>query len=173
MKKKTTKNTTAEIEAALAAATGAAHMPPLPANPCIENLDQAAIDEALGQGEGDASPRAEVDQKTEPKIEPKTDCLDLEIDAASCREESRKHEDAGIKEYIAAINRKINTEIQRGGFSVPIQFRVTTQDWVNINHILDWYKARGFQIVNFDATHPQYGQAAGTIEYNFSISWVN
>jgi hypothetical protein len=74
-------------------------------------------------------------------------------------------------EYVRAINKKIYDETQRGGYSTNVQFRVTPQDWVNISHITDWYKSRGFTIPKMESTSAAYGKDVGTIEYNFTISW--
>ena len=98
-------------------------------------------------------------------------CANMTVDAAMCRAESAKHEDSTIAEYIKSINRKIYDETQTGGFSANIRFRVAPNDWVNVNHIMDWYRSRGFQVVNYETTHPQVGPGAGTIEHNFTILW--
>ena len=85
---------------------------------------------------------------------------------------SSQNPDPKIHEHIAALNARIMNEAQRGGFSTHVVFSVIQTDWVNIQHILDWYRARGFQILNFDQTTSPYGKQAGTIQYNFTISWA-
>ena len=80
--------------------------------------------------------------------------------------------DKTIGHYINAINGKIKKEVSTGGFSTNITFRVTPNDWVNITHIIDWYRARGFQVLNYETSNPQVGPNAGAIQYNFTISWA-
>lgn len=99
-------------------------------------------------------------------------CYNLTIDARKCFYQSSKNEDKSIVEYIRAINKKIYDETQKGGYSTNVQFRVSPQDWVNISHITDWYKSRGFTIPKFESTSSAYGKDVGTIEYNFTISWA-
>ena len=98
-------------------------------------------------------------------------CYDLDINAKQCKYQSSKVEDKSIVEYIRSINKKIYDETQKGGYSTNIQFRVTPQDWVNVNHIFDWYKIRGFQVDVKETTTAPYGKEVGTMNYNFSISW--
>ena len=98
-------------------------------------------------------------------------CYNLNIDARKCFYQSSKNEDKSIVNYIRAINKKIYDETQRGGYSTNVQFRVSPQDWVNISHITDWYKSRGFTIPKFESSSAAYGKDVGTIEYNFTISW--
>jgi hypothetical protein len=100
-------------------------------------------------------------------------CYDLTINAKQCKYQSSKVEDKNIVEYIRSINKKIYDETQKGGFSTNVQFRVTPQDWVNVNHIFDWYKIRGFQVDVKDRTSSPYGKDVGTMNYNFTISWVD
>lgn len=99
-------------------------------------------------------------------------CYHLTINAKQCKYQSSKVEDKSIVEYIRAINKKIYDETQKGGYSTNVQFRVTPQDWVNVNHIFDWYKIRGFQIEIKETTTAPYGKEVGTMNYNFNISWV-
>lgn len=95
-----------------------------------------------------------------------------EITAKDCYESAMKNGDKNIGHYINAINGKIKKEIADGGFSTNITFRVTPNDWVNITHIIDWYRARGFQVMNYETNNPQVGPNAGTIQHNFTISWA-
>lgn len=101
------------------------------------------------------------------------DCYNLNIDAKKCHYQTTKHEDKSILEYVRAINKKIYDETCAGGFSTNVQFRVTPQDWVNVSHIVDWYRARGFEVIVKETTSPAYGKDVGTINHNFTISWVN
>lgn len=98
-------------------------------------------------------------------------CYDLTINAKQCKYQSSKVEDKSIVEYIRSINKKIYDETQKGGYSTNVQFRVTPQDWVNVNHIFDWYKIRGFQVEIKETTTAPYGKEVGTMNYNFTISW--
>ena len=99
-------------------------------------------------------------------------CYDMTIDAKQCFYQSSKNEDKSVVEYIRSINKRIYDETQKGGFSTNIMFRVTPNDWVNVNHIIDWYRSKGFVVIVKDTNSPQYGQAAGTIEHDFTISWA-
>jgi hypothetical protein len=101
------------------------------------------------------------------------DCYNFNIDAKKCHYQSTKHEDKSILEYVRAINKKIYDETCIGGFSTNVQFRVTPQDWVNVSHIKDWYRARGFEVEDKGTTSPAYGKEVGTMNYNFTISWAN
>ncbi len=100
------------------------------------------------------------------------DCFNFNIDAKKCHYQSVKNEDKSILEYVRAINKKIYDETCVGGFSTNVQFRVTPQDWVNVAHIQDWYRARGFEVVDKGTTSPAYGKEVGTMNYNFTISWA-
>ena len=100
-------------------------------------------------------------------------CFHLDINATMCHYQSSKTEDKTITEYIRGINKKIYEETKVGGFSTNVQFRVAPNDWVNVNHIIDWYKSRGFAILNFSQTSSPYGKEAGLMEYNFTISWAD
>jgi hypothetical protein len=95
-----------------------------------------------------------------------------EISAADCYASSLKNADKSIGQYISAINGKIKRETEAGGFSTVVKFRVTPNDWVNVRHIIDFYKSRGFVIEDYETNHPQVGPNAGTIEYTFTISWA-
>lgn len=101
------------------------------------------------------------------------DCYNFNIDAKKCHYQSVKNEDKSILDYVRAINKKIYDETCVGGFSTNVQFRVTPQDWVNVSHIQDWYRARGFEVVDKGTTSPAYGKEVGTMNYNFTISWAN
>lgn len=206
-KNKKTNNTQQEIEAALAAATGG--MPEKCTNPCIQNLDQGAVDEALMQDNPNEADKPgkrggkrgfkknadkswyakeniegePVDEDAAPPEEESApiavsqqqfveDCFNLRIDAKQCFYQSSKNSDKSVEEYIRSINKRIYDETQKGGYSTPISFRVTPNDWVNINHIIDWYKSRGFLILNYESSQPPYGNDVGTISYNFTISWA-
>ena len=98
-------------------------------------------------------------------------CYHLTINAKQCKYQSSKVEDKSIVEYIRSINKKIYDETQKGGYSTNVQFRVTPQDWVNVNHIFDWYRIRGFQVDIKETTTAPYGKEVGTMNYNFTISW--
>ena len=100
------------------------------------------------------------------------DCYNFNIDAKKCHYQSAKNEDKSILEYIRAINKKIYDETCKGGFSTNVQFRVTPQDWVNVSHIIDWYRSRGFEVVVKPTTSPAYGKDVGHIDHNFTISWA-
>lgn len=100
------------------------------------------------------------------------DCFNLNIDAKKCHYQSAKNEDKSILEYVRAINKKIYDETCLGGFSTNVKFRVTPQDWVNVSHIQDWYRARGFEVDVKDTTSAPYGKEVGTMNYNFTISWA-
>ena len=112
-----------------------------------------------------------VNQENEAADEPILPPVE-EITAKDCYESAMKNGDKNIGHYINAINGKIKKEIAAGGFSTNITFRVTPNDWVNITHIIDWYRARGFQVMNYETSNPQVGPNAGTIQHNFTISWA-
>lgn len=100
------------------------------------------------------------------------DNVPYEINAKDMFEVSLKNPDAKINEHIKALNARIRNEALKGGFSTNVAFTVIQNDWVNIQHILDWYRSHGFQILNFDQSTAPYGRNAGTIQYNFTISWA-
>lgn len=85
---------------------------------------------------------------------------------------SSQNPDMKIRDHIKALNNRIRNEALNGGFSTNVVFTVVQSDWVNIQHILDWYRARGFQIEGFEQSTPPYGRNAGNIQYNFRISWA-
>ena len=99
-------------------------------------------------------------------------CYDMTITAKQCNQQSSMFEDKSIVDYIRSINQKIYGETRKGSYSTNVQFRVTPQDWVNVNHIFDWYRSRGFQVEVKETTTAPYGKEVGTINYNFTISWV-
>ena len=203
-----TKNTKEEIEAALARATGAPMPTPVP---CVQNLDQKKVDEALNDVKVPEAPELGKDvppgvgkknkdksgytkgntkvaesenigaeepaEETPDKIAMSTEdfgrkCFNLDITASQAHYQSNKSKDPTIDEYLRGINKKIYDESRTGGFSTNVQFRVAPNDYVNVNHIIDWYKARGFQILNYNMTSVPYGNNAGLMEYNFQISWA-
>lgn len=100
------------------------------------------------------------------------DCYNFNIDARKCHYQSAKNEDKSIMGYVRSINKKIYDETCVGGFSTNVQFRVTPQDWVNVSHIMDWYRARGFEVEVKPTTSSAYGKDVGTINHNFTISWA-
>ena len=129
-----------------------------------------------GQGKK-AAPKAETAPKADDTISPDTKkfaeaCYNLKIDAKMCHEESSKMEDPSIEEYVRSINKKIFDETRQGGYSTNVQFRVLPNDWVNVNHIIDWYATRGFKVDMKETTTPPYGKDVGTINYHFTISWA-
>lgn len=175
-----------KIEAALAKAVSGGGMPP-PRPPVIQEPPAEIIKKNDNTKGGDIINK--VGKKAEKKADETTKqdtqcqmsvtevefarkCASLDINADMCREISIKHEDTTIAEYIQSINKKIFDETQNGGFSTNIRFRVSPNDWVNVNHIMDWYRGRGFQVLNYETMHPQSGAFAGTMEHNFTISWV-
>ena len=169
---------------------------PKESNP-VQEFDQAAIDAALAgavtrmdgspvpsmkKESGNETPTDEcttkpVDAPSQPIAADQKkfgeDCFNFNIDAKKCHYQSTKNEDKSILEYVRAINKKIYDETCVGGFSTNVQFRVTPQDWVNVAHIQDWYRARGFEVVDKGTTSPAYGKEVGTMNYNFTISWAN
>ena len=160
-------------------------------------LDQAKIDAALAgavtMADGSTPPPPSHMETTQPTNEGNdscckmaedrnesianddflNDCYACDIDAKQCHDESDKFFDESIKEYIRLINKKIYDETRKGGYSTNINFRVTPQDWVNVSHITDWYRTRGFLVVMTESTTPPYGKDVGTMEHHFTISWAN
>lgn len=122
---------------------------------------------------GDESTKDETPQIAMSQQQFAEACYHLTINAKHCKYQSSKVEDKSIVEYIRSINKKIYDETQKGGYSTNVQFRVTPQDWVNVNHIFDWYKIRGFQVEVKETTTAPYGKDVGTMNYNFTISWVD
>lgn len=142
-----TKNTQEEIDAALSRACGQTTQPP-------------------------QQTQAQTNVENTPKSK-SAPIVDFELNANACFKLSSDNQDASIKEYIYGINNKINKECKAGGYSTNVTFRVTPNDWVNVQHIVDWYRAHGFDVAVDEVKQPQYGMGAGTMEYNFNISWVH
>ena len=161
------------IEAALAGAVTSVNGAPIA--PIRKEARPEPTDECTGKP--DPLP---VDEKPKAKDEPIAsdqkkfgeDCFNFNIDAKKCHYQSTKHEDKSILEYVRAINKKIYDETCLGGFSTNVQFRVTPQDWVNVSHIMDWYRARGFEVIVKETTSSAYGKDVGTMNHNFTISWA-
>lgn len=103
--------------------------------------------------------------------EPKS--VSIEISASECYLNAKNNPDGSITNYILGINQMINDESNKGGYSVSVKIRVTQKDWVNVQHIVDWYRARGFEILNYDVGTTPYGRDSGMMMYNFTISWAN
>ena len=100
-------------------------------------------------------------------------CFNLTMDARQCKYQSNKVKDESIEEHLRSINKKIYDEARAGGYSTNILFRVAPNDYVNVQRIIDWYKARGFQILNYNMTSSApYGAGVGMMEYNFMVSWA-
>lgn len=184
-KQKKTKNTQEEIEAALAAATGS----PIPQAKPVNKPDSNKIlhkepEESCGAKEDPETPEVQLPEDPAELVKDDVNpiamsqedfgrkCFNLDIDAKMCHYQSNKSKDTTIDEYLRGINKKIYDETRGGGFSTNIQFRVAPNDYVNVNHIIDWYKSRGFQILNYNMSTTPYGANAGLIEYSFTISWV-
>lgn len=184
-KQKKTKNTQEEIEAALAAATGS----PIPQAKPVNKPDSNKIlckepEESWGAKEDPETPEVQLPEDPAELVKDDVNpiamsqedfgrkCFNLDIDAKMCHYQSNKSKDTSIDEFLRGINKKIYDETRGGGFSTNIQFRVAPNDYVNVNHIIDWYKSRGFQILNYNMTTTPYGANAGLIEYSFTISWV-
>lgn len=156
----------AAIDAALAGAVTRMDGSPLPTKK--EDGNATSTDKCDGKPDGAPIQPIAADQKKFGE-----DCFNFNIDAKKCHYQSAKNEDKSILEYVRAINKKIYDETCLGGFSTNVQFRVTPQDWVNVSHIKDWYKARGFEVEDKGTTAPAYGKEVGTMNYNFTISWAN
>lgn len=133
-----------------------------------ENLDVKGSDECKNNEPIDA----EMDKSMEDDEDFGRKCFNLDIDAKTCNCQSRKSNDKSIDEFLRGINKKIYNETKVGGFSTNIQFRVAPNDYVNVNHIIDWYRIRGFEVMNYETTTAPYGNGAGMIQYNFTISWA-
>ena len=165
----------AAIDAALAGAVTMRDGSPVPSMQKGNEPLPPPTDECTG--EPDPLP---VDEKPKTRDEPIAsdqkkfgeDCFNFNIDAKKCHYQSTKHEDKSILEYVRAINKKIYDETCLGGFSTNVQFRVTPQDWVNVSHIMDWYRARGFDVIVKETTSSPYGKDVGTMNHNFTISWA-
>ena len=146
-------------------------------NPIKTPVSKKSAGRPKGQGKK-AAPKAESKSKADGDgISPETKqfaeaCYNLKIDVKMCHEESSKMEDPSIEEYVRSINKKIFDETRQGGYSTNVQFRVLPNDWVNVNHIIDWYATRGFKVDMKETTTPPYGKDVGTINYHFTISWA-
>ena len=149
-----TKNTQEEIEAALARACG---QNPTPSQPI---------------------PQPTINERNAPKIKSEHGIKSSEIKfpelkASECFKVSSENKDKSIYNYIVAINDKIEKECGNGGYSTNVTLRVIPSQWVNVQHIVDWYRANGFDVVVDEIKQPQYGMNAGSMEYNINISWVH
>lgn len=100
------------------------------------------------------------------------DCSMLKINAKQCLEWSNKSFDQSIEDYLRGINKKIFDETQNGGYSTNVTIRVVQRDWVNVSHIMDWYKSRGFEVLNYRINNSPMNMDTGVIEHNFTISWA-
>lgn len=156
-----TKNTQEEIEAALARACGQNPTPPQP-------IPQPTMtDDVLSKNEINA-PKI----KSEPGIK-SSEIKFPELNASECFKMSSENKDKSIFNYIVAINAKIENECGNGGYSTNVTLRVSPSKWVNVQHIVDWYRANGFDVIVDEIKQPQYGMNAGSMEYNINISWVH
>ena len=156
-----TKNTQEEIEAALARACG---QNPTPSQP----IPQPTInDDVLIEKEINA-PKIKSEQGIK-----SSEIKFPELKASECFKVSSENKDKSIYNYIVAINDKIEKECRGGGYSTNITLRVIPSQWVNVQHIVDWYRANGFDVVVDEIKQPQYGMNAGSMEYNINISWVH
>ena len=159
-----TKNTQEEIEAALARACG---QNPTPSQPIPQQIPQPTInDDVLSKNEINA-PKI----KSEPGIK-SSEIKFPELKASECFKVSRENKDKSIYNYIVAINDKIEKQFGSGGYSTNVTLRVIPSQWVNVQHIVDWYRANGFDVIVDEIKQPQYGMNAGSMEYNINISWV-
>ena len=187
-----TKNTQAEIEAALAKASGGAFKPEA-VNPSSDaSFDDTAdtphtpnveFDSDVGECDCKCDGTCDCDKQESDaehcynKHSIKNfirDCKNGNITARDCKYWSSKNEDKSIMEYIKSINEKIFNEIQNGSFSTEITFRVAPNDWVNVTKIIEWYESRGFEIRDhkINTPPPQY-MNSGSMEHVFKIVWVN
>ena len=165
----------AAIEAALAGAVTMGDGSPVQSLKNETKPTQEPTDECTGKP--DPLPQDEKSKATDEPIASDQkkfgeDCFNFNIDAKKCHYQSTKHEDKSILEYVRAINKKIYDETCLGGFSTNVQFRVTPQDWVNVSHIMDWYRAGGFEVIVKETTSSAYGKDVGTMNHNFTISWA-
>lgn len=186
--KKKTKNTQEEIEAALAAATGSTMNPPTHKrkmeNPELGSEQPPNVEPKNPEEEWCSKENLENVEATKGETPPQDSgvdmsqddfgrkCYYLDIDAKMCNRQSSKTKDKGIDEFLRGINKKIFEETKVGGYSTNVQFRVAPNDYVNVNHILDWYRVRGFQILNYSLGTSPYGNGAGMMEHSFTISWA-
>ena len=151
-----TKNTQEEIEAALARACG--QVPPTPQPTMVEKVCVETENNA---------PKMKTTNGTDPD-----DIKIPELSADQCAKIALENQDRTIYDYIVAINNKIEKECNAGGFSTNVTLCVMPNHMINVQHILDWYRIHGFIVTVDEIKHPQYGVAAGTMEYNFNISWA-
>lgn len=159
-----TKNTQEEIEAALARACG---QNPTPSQPIPQPIPQPTMtDEALNKTETNAP-------EIKPEHENSSEIKFPELNASECFKMSSENKDKSIFNYIVAINAKIENECGNGGYSTNVTLRVSPSKWVNVQHIVDWYRANGFDVIVDEIKQPQYGMNAGSMEYNINISWVH
>jgi hypothetical protein len=184
-----TKNTKEEIEAALDYALGgkkAAPKAPVEEageveqgnEPVCKDEEPCKNDDGVSETKEDENNNGfdpVVDETASPVAMSVEDfgrkCFNLDMNASMAHYQSTKHKDKTIEDYLRGINKKIYDETQRGGYSTNVQFRVTPQDWVNVNHIFDWYRTRGFVVEVKETTSAPYGKEVGTMNYNFTISW--
>ena len=155
-----------KIEAALAAAvtnSDGSH-PSVHENPPVYETPPQTME--LNKGENPHTPEENMEGEDVPALD------EIEIYAKDVFVVSSQNPDMKIRDHIKALNNRIRNEALNGGFSTNVVFTVVQSDWVNIQHILDWYRARGFQIEGFEQTTPPYGRNAGNIQYNFRISWA-
>ena len=149
---------------------------------------EAALAGAVTNADGSHPPAPRQMVVEEPKVNLKTEDVkdastngvpeqdtsgDIEMSANDVFLISSQNPDTKIRDHIKSLNNRIKSEAMRGGFSTNVTFTVIQNDWVNIQHILDWYRAHGFQILGFEQSTPPYGRNAGNIQYNFTISWAN
>ena len=155
-----------KIDAALAAAvtnSDGSHPPVHETPPVYETPPQTM---ELNKEENPHTPEENMEGEDVPAPD------EIEIYAKDVFVVSSQNPDMKIRDHIKALNNRIRNEALNGGFSTNVVFTVVQSDWVNIQHILDWYRARGFQIEGFEQTTPPYGRNAGNIQYNFRISWA-
>ena len=171
-----TKNTQEEIEAALARACGQTPTPsqPIPQPTINDKVFRAdEVDEVFKPD--DVLSKNEINA---PKIKSEHGIKSSEIKfpelkASECFKVSSENKDKSIYNYIMAINDKIEKECGNGGYSTNVTLRVIPSQWVNVQHIVDWYRANGFDVIVDEIKQPQYGMNAGSMEYNINISWVH
>ncbi len=141
---------------------------------------EAALAAAVSNADGSHPPAPSVespaplkkDSEQSKVVQEERAVEEIEINAKDMFNVSNQNPDMNVRNHLRAINSRIQNEALKGGFSTNITFTVIQSDWVNIQHILDWYRARGFQIMGFEQSTPPYGKNAGTIQYNFTISWA-
>ena len=131
----------------------------------------APLPKSVEKSDGIPSPEMNADKEWGGNARD-VDREEIEINAKDVFLLSSQNPDMKIRVHIKALNNRIRNEALKGGFSTNVVFTVIQSDWVNIQHILDWYRAHGFQILGFEQSTPPYGRNAGTIQYNFTISWA-